>query len=84
MYCAPNTKSSVVVGLTFSLAFFCEIILTFILVFTIFCVVLNPHVTVSDVNNSTIAPLFAPIAVGFVSMYSSVVVLLFVDSVCQL
>lgn len=45
--------------------FFVEAVMTFILVFVIFCVVLNPHVTVEDATNGHIAPLFAPIAVGF-------------------
>lgn len=44
---------------------FIEAFTTFILVFVVFCVVLNPHVTVEDAKTGNIAPLFAPIAVGF-------------------
>jgi len=44
---------------------FVEVITTFILVFVIFCVVLNPHVTVDSAAHGTFAPLFAPISVGF-------------------
>jgi len=44
---------------------FVEAVTTFILVFVIFCVVLNPHLTVETAASGHIAPLFAPISVGF-------------------
>jgi len=70
-------------GISWGQAFFCEVLLTFLLIFVIFCVVLNPHPTVLDMQkNDHIAPLFAPIAVGF-TVTANIITGGFVSGACM-